>query len=119
MKFIIGVYDAPFTQQGASSAWHFAKAAIKKGHTISQIFFYLNGVYNADKHTPLNADETFWLSEWQLLAEQYGIKLTLCNTAAERRGLTLEQVSAPFEIAGLTQFLHAAVQADRCIIFGK
>ena len=49
MKFGILVNEGPFTHQSSDSAYQFAKAAIDKGHEITRVFFYHDGVNNSTK----------------------------------------------------------------------
>ncbi|MBT3883934.1 MAG: sulfurtransferase TusD, partial [Rhodospirillaceae bacterium] len=49
MKFGILVNEGPFTHQASDSAYHFTKAALEKGHEIVRVFFYHDGVNNANK----------------------------------------------------------------------
>ncbi|MBT5013105.1 MAG: sulfurtransferase TusD, partial [Rhodospirillaceae bacterium] len=49
MKFGIQVNEGPFTHQASDSAYHFVKAAIEKGHEVMRVFFYYDGVNNANK----------------------------------------------------------------------
>lgn len=117
INFVIGVYGAPYTQQGASSAWQFANAVLKKNHRISQIFFFGDGSLNANQYASTTSDEIAWPLQWQQLAQAYHIPLFTCPHAAMRRGVQQNNLLTGFEFAGLSQFIGAINQADRYIIF--
>ncbi len=66
---------------------------------------------------------------WTELAEQRGIDLVVCISAAQRRGLLCEDearrqgkqdndLAGGFRIGGLGLWVEATLQADRCIVFG-
>jgi tRNA 2-thiouridine synthesizing protein D len=52
MKLTIQVNEGPYQHQSADTAYHFAKAAIEKGHEIFRIFFYHDGVSAAWRRQP-------------------------------------------------------------------
>ncbi|NLF02679.1 MAG: sulfurtransferase TusD, partial [Anaerolineales bacterium] len=47
MKIGILVLEGPYQHEAADSAYHFAQAALARGHEISGIFLYTDGVNNA------------------------------------------------------------------------
>jgi tRNA 2-thiouridine synthesizing protein D len=49
MKFGILINEGPYTHQASDSAYLFARAAIEKGHEVSRVFFYHDGVNNATR----------------------------------------------------------------------
>ena len=66
--------------------------------------------------------------QWSQLAEQAGLDLVVCISAAQRRGLLCldeaarqgkqdDDLAPGFRIAGLGQWLEATLLADRCIVF--
>lgn len=117
--FVIAVHGAPYQHQGASSAWHFANAVLKKGHHIKQVFFMMNGVYHANKSYEVPNDETHWTREWYALSQQYHFALLICSTAAARRGITADLLAPGFQLAGLAQYFHALGTIDRNVVFGN
>ncbi len=68
MKFAILVNEGPFQHQAADSAYQFAKAALEKGHEIHRIFFYYDGVNNANKLSEPQADDRNIVNLWSKLA---------------------------------------------------
>lgn len=119
MKFTLLITAPAFGSQGAHSAYHFCKAALTKGQTIAQIFFYSAGVYNANQVNTLPVDEINLVELWQTLAKQYGIKLYVCVAAAQRRGIEEQQTNFAkgFSITGLGQLIESIDTTDRFIIF--
>lgn len=118
MKFTILVNTAPFSQQAAHTAYQFCKAVLEKNHHITRIFFYQDGVYNANKFLTAPMNETNLVNLWQALAMQYQVELVLCVSSATRRGITEETVAESFKISGLGQLMDAIIHSDRFISFG-
>ena len=50
MKFAIQVNEGPYQHQATDSAYQFTKAALDKGHEISRVFFYHDGVNNGTRY---------------------------------------------------------------------
>ncbi len=128
MKFAIQVNCSPYHGQGADTAHRFICAALDKGHQIYRVFFYFDGIYNALRHATPPEDETPVLDRWTQLATEHGVDLVVCISAAQRRGL-LDPVEAKrrgvesglatgFRISGLGQWVEAALEADRVLVFG-
>ena len=57
MRFAIVVTGPAYGTQQASSAFQFAQALIVEGHELSSVFFYREGVYNANQLTSPASDE--------------------------------------------------------------
>lgn len=57
MRFAIVVTGPAYGTQQASSAFQFAQALIADGHELSSVFFYREGVYNANQLTSPASDE--------------------------------------------------------------
>ncbi len=127
MNFAILVNAAPFAQFGANSAYQFCKAALTKGHKIVRIFFYGEGIYNGNDFCCVPQDESNLVNSWQHLAQEHGVELVICVTAALRRGLLdsveaeqqkkLSNLAVGFTISGLGQLMDAISKADRFIEF--
>jgi sulfur relay (sulfurtransferase) complex TusBCD TusD component (DsrE family) len=102
-NFVIGVYSAP-SQPGALSAFRFAEAVLSQNHTISQIFFYQEGILNALYVRPFVS---------------LRVPLLACATALYHQNISLDQLAKGFEAGTLTQFFDALLKASRYIIFGN
>lgn len=128
MKFTIVVNGAPFGSQSASSAYQFTAAAITAGHSIVGVFFYQEGVLNANQLVSPASDEINLPDFWAELAKQYHFPLEVCVSASLRRGVLNEQeatqlalsqfnLKAPFVLSGLGQLAELSAHCDRLIQF--
>lgn len=118
MKIGILVNEGPFTHQASDSAYRFAAAALRKGHQIHRVFFYGDGVYNANRYCQPQSDDRNLVSLWSKLGLAHGIDLVVCVAAALRRGITEDAVQQGFRISGLGQLIEAGIQSDRFVVFG-
>ena len=118
MKLGILVNEGPFTHQASDSAYRFAEAAIAKGHEVARVFFYNDGVYNANKLTEPQSDDRNPTALWADLAKQHDIDLVVCIAAALRRGIKEEILEDGFRISGLGQLVEAGITNDRLVVFG-
>ena len=101
---------------------------IARGHRLQKVFFYQEGVFNANHLTAPASDEHNLVAAWRQLAEQQGTELDVCVAAALRRGvvdadeavelaLPAANVAAPFLLSGLGQLAEAALGVDRLVQF--
>ena len=118
MKFAILIKQGPFTHQASDTAYRFTAAALAKGHEIYRVFFYNDGVYNANKLSEPQTDDRNLVNLWSELADEHEIYLVVCIAAALRRGIKDEILDEKFRISGLGQLVEAGIQADRTIVFG-
>ena len=118
MKFGILVNEGPFTHQASDSAYRFATAALAKGHEIWRVFFYHDGVNNANKLSEPQSDDRNLVKLWSELGREHDLDLVVCVAAALRRGIKDELLAAGFRISGLGQLVEAGIQADRLVVFG-
>lgn len=128
MKFSIVVSGSPYGTQGASSAYQFCAAATLAGHDICGVFFYQEGVLNANTLVSPATDEVNLPELWIALADKYKFPLEVCVSASLRRGvvdsLEAEQLGlsqfnlkAPFVLSGLGQLAELSVACDRLVQF--
>lgn len=129
MKFGILVNEGPYTHQASDSAFKFAQAAIAKGHEVTRVFFYHDGVNNASRLTVPPVDDRHVVNRWAELGEKQGVDLVVCIAAAQRRGLLddneakrqgrdANNIHPAFRISGLGQLVEAGIQNDRLVTFG-
>jgi len=118
MKFGILINEGPFTHQASDSAYRFARAALEKGHEIPRVFFYNDGVFNANKYSEPATDDRNLVALWSRLGTEHGIDLVVCVASALRRGIKDEVLEQGFRISGLGQLIEAGIQADRLVVFG-
>ncbi|HSG02980.1 MAG TPA: sulfurtransferase complex subunit TusD [Marinobacterium sp.] len=129
MKFTLLIQSAPIDSQSSATALRFARALLKKGHTIERIFFYRSGVHSANRLTLAPQDETNLPQEWQHLVSDNSLDAVVCIAAAIRRGIVNQDETARYgiegenllqavELSGLGQLIAAATQSDRLVTFG-
>ena len=118
MRFGILVNESPYNHQASDSAYRFAKAALDKGHQIFRVFFYYDGVHNANRMQEPQSDDRNVARLWSRLAEEHGVDLVVCVAAGMRRGVKDDNLAPGFRISGLGQLIEAGIQSDRMITFG-
>ena len=129
MKFAIMINEGPYTHQATDSAYLFARAALAKGHEVTRVFFYHDGVNNATRLTAPPQDDRHIVNRWSELAKSHNLDLVVCIAAAQRRGLmdeneakrqgkNADNIAPGFRISGLGQLVEAGIQSDRLVVFG-
>lgn len=118
MKFAILVTEAPFGGQAAATALAFAQAAVARGHRIERVFFYCDGVHNANRLAAPPGGEANLVRDWSKLAHDHEVDLVVCINAGGRRGLREANLAPGFRISGLGQLVESVIQADRLVPFG-
>lgn len=128
MRFALMITGPAYGTQQASSALQFAQAVLAEGHELSSIFFYREGVYNANQLSAPASDEFDLVRAWQSLHEQQGVALHICVAAALRRGVTDEteakqlglagaNLQPGFNLSGLGALAEASLTCDRMVQF--
>ncbi|ARD58741.1 sulfurtransferase TusD [Kosakonia radicincitans DSM 16656] len=128
MRFALMVTGPAYGTQQASSAYQFALALLEAGHTLSSVFFYREGVNNANALTAPASDEFDLVRAWQRLHDEQQVKLHICVAAALRRGvvddneaerlaLPAANLQAGFSLTGLGALAEAAISCDRVVQF--
>ncbi len=129
MKYAIQINEGPYQHQATDSAYHFAKAALDKGHEISRVFLYHDGVNNSTRITSPPQDDRHIVNRWAELAEAHNLDMVVCVAAAQRRGIVDDgeaerngkdatNIHPAFRISGLGQLIEAAIESDRLMVFG-
>jgi len=129
LRYTLLIRSAGFSQQSPYTALHFARALIACGHSLYRIFFYQDGVLNANALIISAQDETNIVYEWQTLARAHQVPLVLCSSAAVQRGIlnqaeaeryekSAANLAVEFSLGGLGQLIDAIQQTDRFISFG-
>ena len=129
MKFAIMINEGPYTHQATDTAYLFARAALAKGHEVTRVFFYHDGVNNATRLTAPPQDDRHIVNRWSELAKSHNLDLVVCIAAAQRRGLmdeneakrqgkNADNIALGFRISGLGQLVEAGIQSDRLVVFG-
>ncbi|CQJ63451.1 sulfurtransferase complex subunit TusD [Yersinia enterocolitica] len=128
VKYCLMVTGPTYGTQQASSAYQFAQALINSGHHLVSVFFYREGVLNANQLTAPANDEFDLVRAWQQLANEHTVTLNVCVAAALRRGVTdqheAEQLNLAaanlqpgFTLSGLGALAEAALTCDRMVQF--
>ncbi|URN98947.1 sulfurtransferase complex subunit TusD [Leclercia adecarboxylata] len=128
MRFALMVTGPAYGTQQASSALQFARAVLAAGHELVSVFFYREGVYNANQLTSPASDEFDLVRAWQALNQEHGVALHICVAAALRRGVSdaneAQRLGLPaanlndgFSLSGLGALAQAALTCDRMVQF--
>ncbi|WP_168919349.1 sulfurtransferase complex subunit TusD [Enterobacteriaceae endosymbiont of Donacia thalassina] len=135
MVFVILITNALYNKQNSYSAYLFTKAVIKKKKIVQNIFFYRDGVCNANKNIRFDDNEFNLIKSWKKLSIKYHINLYLCITSAKKRGLIFEKknnsykdnfinynnknniISNYFKITTLSTFTKSILTCDRLVQF--
>lgn len=117
MKITILVQEGPYNHQAADSAYLFAQSALKKGHEITGIFFYHDGVNNVTKMMDPPQDDRHISNRWSSLGG-LGVDIVVCIAAAKRRGMQDDLLVENTRISGLGQLANMIQKSDRLITFG-
>ncbi|AKJ40931.1 sulfurtransferase complex subunit TusD [Pragia fontium] len=128
LSYALLVTGPAYGTQQATSAWLFSQALIEKGHKIQSVFFYREGVNNANQLVSPASDEFHLVTAWQTLAEQQGTLLHVCVAAALRRGVVDKQeaelqklpvanLQSGFVLSGLGSLAEAMLTCDRIVQF--
>lgn len=128
LSYCLLVTGPAYGAQRAGSALLFAQHLLAAGHRIQCVFFYREGVSNANGLTSPANDETDMVRRWQRLAAQGQFTLSVCVAAALRRGVTDEaqaqsqalagaNIAGGFTLSGLGTLAEAMITCDRVIQF--
>lgn len=118
MKFAVLIMEGPYQHESSDSAYQFTRAAIAKGHELTGVFFYQDGVINSTRLMEPQQDDRHVQRMWSQLAEELGREFIVCVAAAKRRGIVDDVVAPGFVIGGLGKLTEMAIDADRVVAFG-
>jgi tRNA 2-thiouridine synthesizing protein D len=82
------------------------------------VFFYHDGVNNANKLSEPQSDDRNLVKLWSELAAEHNVDLVVCVAAALRRGIKDDILAPGFRISGLGQLIEAGIIGDRLVTFG-
>ncbi len=128
MRYTLLVTGPAYGTQQASSALLFSHALLSCGHTLASVFFYREGVLNANRFTSPASDEFDLVRGWQALNREQNVALNICVAAALRRGVTDAReaatlalpganLQAGFQLTGLGTLAEALLDCDRLVQF--
>lgn len=129
MKFSLLITASVSNSEAPATALRFATAALNSGHSIYRIFFFRDGVQNANTFSIAPQDERNIPEAWQQFCHANNIDATTCVSAALKRGVVDEKesqrwqkngnnVSPHIPIGGLGLLTDAIINSDRLITFG-
>lgn len=110
------VLGDPAYSSASAVALRVLELASATGHSLETAFLYHKGAYAA-----LNSDaDQHVRGRWLRLAEQFGLDCVVCSSALTRiTGAEVPQLTAPFRLGGLTDWLAACERSDRVLRFGS
>ncbi len=121
LKYTLQVNASP-CQGEADLAFGFASAVVARGHELSRVFFYRDGVYHALKGARPADPQTAKIGRWSGFAQSHGVDLVVCSAAAQRRGVWTpeedNELARGFRVAGLALLVESIMTTDRYLIFG-
>ena len=116
MKMGILVLEGPYQHEAADSAYHFAQAALARGHEITGIFLYTDGVNNANGFIKPPGERNISQRFDELGAQ--GIPIVACTACAKFRGMRPNLKVDNVRLSGLGSLVEYLRAADRFITFG-
>ncbi|MWP47537.1 sulfurtransferase complex subunit TusD [Gilliamella sp. Pas-s27] len=118
LSYTLIIMGPAYGTQSAYCAYQFAQALLSSSsHTIKNIFFYADGVYNGNSYTDPANDEFNLVSAWQELSKTHNLTLTICVAAAQRRGVIKNNLADYFQLTGLGELSESIATTDRTIQF--
>lgn len=117
LRYTIVVLEPAYGSQNARLAFQFCEALIQQRQLIQSVFFYMDGVHNANLFSDPANDEFDLVRAWQQLATQHQFKLDVCYSASRRRGVTEANWAPQFTLSGLSGLSEALLHSDRLIQF--
>jgi tRNA 2-thiouridine synthesizing protein D len=118
VEILVIVNDSPLRSHSSQTALRFCKAATAKGHTVKQVFFYLDGVYQQLDVSIREPDEPNILTSWRDYADASGTELVVCTAASHRRIPGTLPAGKPFRDGSLIEMLDLSTRVDRMLSFG-
>lgn len=128
LRYTLVITGAPYTSQAPQTALDFARALLARGHRIDRVFLYGDGVHLASALATAPSDEPQWCRQWCEFLQEHGVPGVACIASALRRGLLDEtervryeapasNLAAPFQIAGLGDWIEGVTRSDRTLYF--
>lgn len=115
MKVLVIVNNSPWGSTLAVTALRMVQTMLGGGAEIDAVFFRGDGVYNAQPGRGTDGGTPDLADAWSGLANNNGIPMLLCSSAASRR---LDSAPGPgFREAGLAEVLERMAVCDRVVSF--
>lgn len=116
-QFILVLHSPPWSHQSVATACDFARAAYSRGDEINAIFLYQDAVLNGLSNLDIPSDELDGQQHLIALQQEFSVPLLMCVTAAEKRGVSTDNMQDGFILSGLAEFAELTVNADKVIQF--
>lgn len=121
MRIALLIQGSPDDSDACDHALRFAKAVVRRRHTLYRVFFYKDAVQIANDPFKLSELGRIRRQAWLDFATESRIELQVCVGAAERRGISSsikdKSSSVDFAIVGLGQFVECTIECDRVVTF--
>lgn len=115
MKIGILLLTGPYQHEAADTAYHFAKAAMGRGHEVLGVFLYTDGVNVANR----NITAPGFRNIAQMFSELGGrTRVVACGTCARFRGLNKDMLSTGTSMGGMGALVKFIQDCDRFLVFG-
>ncbi|QFQ32684.1 sulfurtransferase complex subunit TusD [Buchnera aphidicola (Aphis fabae)] len=106
MNYTVLVTGPAYGTQNSSTAFLFCKSLIKINHVLNSVFFYCDGVLNANIINKSPIDEFDLTNGWQKLHQKHNVKLYVCTSSALRRGIIEDNTVSRFKRGNLAPFFQ-------------
>ena len=116
-SYILTLHNSPWSSQSVLTACQYATAAIKSGKKVNALFLYQDAVLNVNNQLDIPSDELNGHQVLKKLHHDFGVKILFCVTAAEKRGINLDNTDSAFTLAGLAEFAELTTNTHKVIQF--
>jgi tRNA 2-thiouridine synthesizing protein D len=116
MKIGVLVLEGPYQHQAADSAYQFIKAALARGHEITGVFLYTDGVNLANRFIKPPGERN--LAQMYGELGQGGIDIVACTACAKFRGMKRDLTVEGIRLSGLGALSEIIQTSDRFVTFG-
>ncbi|MBN1583163.1 MAG: DsrE family protein [Anaerolineae bacterium] len=116
MKIGVMILEGPYQHQAADSAYNFIQAALARGHEISGVFLYTDGVNNINKFVKPPGERNI-AQRFEALGAQ-GIEVVACTACAKFRGMRPDLAVEHVRMSGLGSLAEYLRTTDRFVTFG-
>lgn len=118
----------PHNGDATARVLQFIEEIYENRDTVANIFFFQDGVYHANRFIPNISGELNPLREWQNIHNTRKVKLIVCNTAANKRGILdteeahnagmdVSIIAPEFSQSGLGEFFADLHECDHLVQF--
>ncbi|MFX1295576.1 MAG: DsrE/DsrF/TusD sulfur relay family protein [Promethearchaeota archaeon] len=117
-KYVFFISTEPYKYQAVDSLIEIGKAALRKGHEITGVFFFGSGVYNIKKEISCGSSIRNIPLKIEKFCNENNIPVAGCSTWVSITGLKEQEFIEGASEEGLGDFSDWAIKADKLIVFG-